>query len=121
MGRLTIGFGAVLVLVGIAGYVSTGAASATALIPAFIGVPMVAAGWMIGRPNLQKIGLYSAIVLAAVMALGSLRGVVGLLAGDPSGASLLQLFLFLASLIFVVVALGAVLTGGRGGPRPTRA
>ena len=66
MGRLTIGFGAVLVLVGIAGYVSTGAASATALIPAFIGVPMVAAGWMIGRPNLQKIGLYSAIVLAAV-------------------------------------------------------
>ena len=59
MGRLTVGFGVVLILVGVVGYFASGAASATALIPAFVGVPMAVAGWMMTRPNLRAVGLYS--------------------------------------------------------------
>jgi hypothetical protein len=118
MSRLTIGFGVVLVLIGVAGYVASGSVSVTALIPAFIGVPMAVVGWMMGHPNLHAAGLYSAIALAVIMALGSLRGVAGLLVGDFSEPALIQLVLFLASIGFVVFAAREVFAGRRGGSRP---
>jgi hypothetical protein len=86
MGRLTMGFGAVLVRIGVVGYVAAGTASVTALIPDFIGVPMTVAGWLVARPNLRAVELYSALVLAVLMALGSLRSLAGVLGGDFSGA-----------------------------------
>lgn len=118
MGKLALGFGVALILVGVVGYVASGAASVTALIPAFVGVPMLVAGWMMGRANLYRVGLYSAIVLAVVLALGSLRGVAGLLGGEFSGPALIQLVLFLASVGFVVLAAREVFAGRRGGSRP---
>jgi hypothetical protein len=118
MGRLTVVFGAALVLVGIVGYAASGAASVTALIPAFVGGPMVVAGLLMARPSTRSFGFYSAIVLAGIMALGSLRGVAGLLGGDFSGPALIQLALFLASAGFVVFAARKALAGRRGGARP---
>ena len=44
MARLTVAFGAVLILTGVITYFATGRESVTALIPAFIGGPIVLAG-----------------------------------------------------------------------------
>lgn len=85
MSRLTVAFRAVLIVVGVFTYFATGGASVTALILAFIGVPMVVAGLLIARPGLRPVVLYSTMALALVMGLGSLRGVTGLLGGEVSG------------------------------------
>ncbi len=44
MPRLAVVFGLLLIALGVGGYVFTGAASATALIPAFFGLPMAGLG-----------------------------------------------------------------------------
>ncbi|QIN78405.1 hypothetical protein GBA65_07565 [Rubrobacter marinus] len=115
MTKLTLGFGVALVLVGVIGYAASGAAGTTALVPAFFGVPMAVAGWMMARPCSRFAGLYSAVALAAILTLGSLRGVKALLGGDSSVASLIQLSLFVASIAYLVAAGREGVSGSRGG------
>lgn len=115
MRALPIGFGSVLILIGVVGYFASGAASVTALIPTFVGVPMLLAGWMMGRPNLRAAGLCSAMALAVILALGSLRGVAGLLGGEASVPAVIQLLLFLASVGFLVFGVRDALEGRRAG------
>jgi hypothetical protein len=117
MVRMTVGFGVALVVVGVGAYLVTGGASVTALIPAFVGVPMVVAGLLMARPRVRPVGFYSALALALLMALSSLRGVAGLLGGEVSGPALIQLVLFVASIGFLVVAAREVRAGRWTGAR----
>jgi hypothetical protein len=71
--RLTTVTGAVLVVLGVVGYVATAAASPTALIPSAVGVLLlVCAAIARSRP---AIGNHAALVVALLGALGSLMNV----------------------------------------------
>ena len=78
MGRITIGFGAVLIALGLIGYLPH-QESPTALIPAVFGVVLVVLGVLALRDNMRKHAMH----LAAVV------GVVGFLAGAGRAISVL--------------------------------
>ncbi len=74
--KQTIVTGALLVLTGVTAYLVTGTSSVTALIPAFIGVPMLICALISRRPNLYRHAIHTALVIALIGALGSLMNVV---------------------------------------------
>ena len=76
MPQITVVFGALLCLVGLGFYARTGAV--TALIPAFIGLPMVVAGLLARREALRRHAMHAAALLGTLGLLGSLRGAVQL-------------------------------------------
>jgi uncharacterized membrane protein len=78
MPQTTVVFGVLLCLVGVAFYAGTGAASVTALIPAFLGLPLVVAGWLARREGLRRHAMHASALLGTLGVLGSLRGVVQL-------------------------------------------
>ena len=67
MARATIVFGIGLILVGVFTYLATGGASVTALIPTFVGVPMLLAGVVALGARWRLYGLYAACALALLM------------------------------------------------------
>src|ERR687898_481214 len=101
MARLTIAFGAALILIGVITYFATGQQSVTALIPAFIGGPVLVAGFVSLRTGWRSYGLYAAAAL--VLALGTLRGTFGLLGGEVSPATVINAVLLVASVGFVAL------------------
>ena len=75
---LTSGIGALLVVVGVGGYVMTGAASPTALIPAALGAVLLAlAAW--GRSERsRKHAMHGAMAVAVIGIAGTARGLMQL-------------------------------------------
>ena len=61
MARTTIVFGIMLVVLGLVGYVGTGAASVTALIPAFFGAVLGFLGWLGLNERYRKWQRWSAL------------------------------------------------------------
>lgn len=121
MGKLTLGFGAVLVLIGTVTYFATGGASIIALIPAFIGATILVAGFLMTRPGTYFLRLYLAIALALLTALGALRGVAALFGGDLSTTTVINVALLLISAGYLVVAAREMFAGRRDGSRPSGA
>ena len=79
MWKPTLVGGALLMLVGIAGYVASGMASPTALIPAFFGVLIAGLALLAAsKESLRMHAVHAALVLALLGALGSLSGVTKL-------------------------------------------
>ena len=117
MSRLTLGYGVVLVLIGVVTYFATGRESITAMIPAFIGLPVLLAGFLTTRPATRSFGLYLAIALALLMAFGTLRGVAGLFEGDLSSSTVINVILLLMSAGYLVAAAREVFTGRKSGSR----
>jgi hypothetical protein len=112
MSKVTLGFGGFLILFGILSYIFTGASSFTALIPTFIGIPMLAAGYAQTLPRWRSFGLWGAVALAAIMIVGSYRGLSALVETLTGGATLgtpaiLQVILVVLSLIFLIYAFTA--------------
>ena len=116
MERLTIAFGAALILTGVVAYFATGQESVTALIPAFFGLPLGIAGLVALRPGWRSPGLYAAVGLALLLALGTLQGIFGLLGGEVSTANAINSALFVVSVGFVVLCIREL----RGGSRSSR-
>lgn len=118
MQRLTIGFGALLIALGVISYAASDAASITALFPAFAGVPIVLAGLLMGQPGRRKPGLYAALVFVLLLAVGSLRG-VGLLFGTLGGdddvtlAMIVQTVIVVLGVIYLVFGVRAVMAERR--------
>lgn len=75
MTRLTQAIGAILVVTGVIAYIATSAASVTALIPAFIGLALLAAGLIARKPAAHRHAIHAALVVALLGALGSLMQV----------------------------------------------
>lgn len=104
MPKLTFAAGGILVAVGIIGYLGTGLASVTALIPSIIGVLLLISGW-IAQKNLMA-GIHIALLLALVGALGMfmpLQNLGALFAGDAENPA--AVIAALVSLIVLVVYL----------------
>ena len=108
MARLTLGFGALLIVVGVGAYLGTGGESVTALIPAFAGIPMLAAGYLQTIQGWETRGAYAALALAVILALGTVRGVSALADGSVTTASVVNTILLVLSLIFLVAGVQAV-------------
>jgi hypothetical protein len=78
MAKLTIGFGVLLILLGIFGYVSTGSAHPTALIPAGIGLLFVLFGVMANTENSKKrmLWMHISVTVALLTFLGMIPAAV---------------------------------------------
>ncbi len=73
---VTIGFGVLLTLIGVGGYVMSGMVSWTALIPAFLGVPLVALGGLATKESLLKHAMHGAAMVGLLGLLGTASGAV---------------------------------------------
>lgn len=85
MAKITVGFGAALILLGIVSYIGSGADSVTALIPAFFGIVLLLVGLAGEAQQRRALMMHIAAVLALVGFLGSAMGFADLpdlLAGD---------------------------------------
>jgi len=74
MAKLTIAFGALLILLGIIGFVSTGSAHPTALIPAIFGLVFVLFGVMANTENSKKrmLWMHISVTVALLAFLGTI-------------------------------------------------
>jgi hypothetical protein len=78
MPRLTIAFGVVLILLGVGFYLGTGRQSVTALIPAFLGAPILACGAWALSDRWRKTAMHVALVLALLGLGGTVSGAIKL-------------------------------------------
>jgi hypothetical protein len=113
MARTTIVFGIMLVVLGLVGYVGTGAASVTALIPAFFGAVLGLLGWLGLKERYRKHALHAATVVGIVGFLGAapgLAGLINLIAGtevDRPAAVIAQSVMAVLTAVFVGMCLKA--------------
>src|SRR5215216_1948871 len=85
MANITITLGAFLVLLGVGGYVASGQASWTALIPAFFGLIFVALGVLARREARRRHAMHAAVTVALLGFLATVQGVgdfVRMMTGD---------------------------------------
>lgn len=74
MANTTVAFGGLLVLLGVAGYFGSGAASPTALIPAAFGLILLLLGALARHEGRRKVAMHIAVVVGLVGFLGSVGG-----------------------------------------------
>jgi len=74
--RVTIGFAIVLILMGVGAYFAADPRSSTALIPAVIGVLLLATGFGTTNPKIGRMSGIASVVLVMLLAFGSIRGVI---------------------------------------------
>jgi len=107
MANTTIGFGGVLLALGIVGYIATGAQSPTALIPAAVGLLLVLLGWLARRPRMRMHAMHGAALVGVLGFAGSVRG-IGQLAGMLAGETVKRPPAAIAQSIMAVVCLAFV-------------
>jgi hypothetical protein len=112
MPKLTIGVGAVLVLVGIVAYVGSGAASVTALIPAFLGIVLVVLGLLGQAESRRMMTMHLAVALALLGVLGGASR-LGPLPDLLTGGDVERPWAVGASAVMVVVLVIYVVMGVR--------
>ena len=83
MAGKTIGFGIALIVLGVMGYATSSAASVTALIPAFFGVPLLLLGLLARDHNKRKAAMHVAVIVALLGFVGSLYSLLS--RGEISG------------------------------------
>jgi hypothetical protein len=78
MAKLTLGFGVLLVLLGIVGFVTTGSAHPTALIPVGIGLLFVLFGVMANTENSKKrmLWMHISVTVALLVFLGMIPAAI---------------------------------------------
>jgi hypothetical protein len=121
MPYVTIVLGSLLIAIGVGFYFGTGATSVTALIPAFLGVPIEIAGAMALREGWRKHAMHAAVLLALLGFLGSARGLLqlpALLTGAElarPAAIVAQSLTALLCLFFVALAVRSFVQARRSG------
>ena len=121
MANTTIGVGAVLLLLGLGGYLGSGMASPTALIPAVFGVLLVLLGLMARNPAKRKMAMHVAVIVAVIGFAGSARGLGGaamMLSGQPverPAAVIAQSIMAVLTLVFTLLCIRSFINARRGG------
>lgn len=119
MPSITLALGIALIVLGAAGYVLTGAASLTALIPAAFGFVIAIAGVIARDDRRRKHAMHAAVVVALLGFLGSVPGLlkVGALfdgtAARPA-AVVSQTVMALLTLGYIVMAVRSFVAARRG-------
>lgn len=120
MPSTSIACGALLILVGIIGYVyglTNNAASVTALIPAFFGIVLVILGFLAkSKENLRKHLMHGAVLiglLGFILPLGRLLSKISSI--TLSAAVISQIAMALICLVFVILCVKSFIDARRGG------
>lgn len=119
MASTALAFGIALLLLGVIGYVATGADSPTALIPAAFGVLLALLGIWARNPAKRKTAMHLAAGVGLLGFLGAARGLAGLLAllsGEEVGrpaAVVSQSMMAGLCLIFVALCVRSFVTARR--------
>jgi len=108
---LTIALGAALVVLGLGGYLLTGAVSLTALIPAAFGLLFVVAGVLARDDRKRMHAMHGAVVIALLGFLGSFRGLLGL--GKVFDGTAVRPAAIVAQTIMAVLTLGYIVVAVR--------
>ena len=121
MVSLTMSVGALLSLLGLVAYVVTGMVSVTALIPTFIGVPLVLLAQLGKTEARRKMTMHIAVVLTLLGFLGSAGGipkVLSMLSGAdvvrPEAAAI-QSLMAVICLVHVVMGVRSLIAARRAG------
>ena len=117
---VTIGYGAILTVVGLTGYFATGQVSITALIPTFLGVPAAICGLLARDERFLKHAMHGVALLALLGLLGTLRSAAQLPAlldgtAERPAAVLAQILTLLCSSVFVVLSVRSFIAARRAG------
>lgn len=111
MAKLTIFYAILLIALGVGGYLMTGQESITAMIPAFIGLPILICGVVANsNPAKVKLTMHIAVFLAVVALAGGARGMGDFITVIQGGeverppAAISQGILVILSVIYVVMA-----------------
>ena len=81
---------AALIVIGVVGYVATDRQSATALIPAFLGLLLLAFGWLARNEAYRKHAMHAVAAFALLGLLGTIGGLIRLLGGTTTPAAISQ-------------------------------
>ena len=121
MAKITIGLGLVLIALGVGSYLGTGRASVTALIPAFVGLPLALLGAAALNDRLRKHAMHVAVVVGLLGFAGAARGFAKLPSILTGGeverpvAVYVQIAMSLLCLVFVVLCVGSFIKTRRSG------
>lgn len=113
--------GILLVMLGTLGYVTSNAASVTALIPAFVGIPMFLFGYLGEKENLRKHMMHAAAGLSLIGFLGTVSGVpktISLLTGgtvERPQAAVVQAAMAIICLGFLIFAVQSFIAARKAG------
>ena len=107
MGKVTIGFGVLLAIVGVTGFVTTGSTHWTAMIPTWIGLVLAVSGLLALNPARRMLWMHIAVTVGLIGFLGTIPGVIGVVkmamgstVARPT-AAIYQSITWLICLIFV--------------------
>jgi len=120
MAKLSIGLGIVLILLGLISYFGISSESVTALIPAFIGVPMLLLGFLALNEKYKKHAMHGAAVLMLIGFGGTISGLIKffrMIGGEvferPSAITV-QAIMAVLCLIFLILAIKSFIDARRG-------
>lgn len=119
MTQATFALGVLLMAVGLIAYVATGGESATALLPALLGLPILALALAARNEAWRRHAIHAALVLAMLGAIGTLPQVAelpALLAGDDverPAAVMASTVTALACLVYVVAGVRSFIAARR--------
>jgi uncharacterized membrane protein len=108
MPKVSIVFGFLLSALGLYGYFGMGRVSITALIPLFIGVPVIILGLLAFNEKRIKDSMHAASVLVLLGLIGSIyRFLQKIIIGNLDGSSLILIIMSVLCIIFLILAINS--------------
>jgi hypothetical protein len=98
--------GFLLILLGVVGYVGTGAASITALIPAIVGAIFLILALAARSPQARKHVMHASVALALVLVLGVVPRILSAVNAGETGRPAVLAQIAMATILVVYVLLG---------------
>ena len=96
--------GGVMILWGVVIYIITDMSSLTSLIPSGIGLPILAAGFLVKKyPEKKALFMHISSTFGLLAMLGGLMAFKGIMEGDWSMSTISQLFLLIAGSIYTII------------------
>ena len=93
--------GVLMVLWGVVVYIFTGMTSVTSLIPSFVGIPILGAGFLVKKyPNKRALLMHISSTFGLIATLGGLMAFKGIMDNDWSMSTISQLFLLVVGGIY---------------------
>ena len=116
---ITIVYGALLIVLGVVGYIMSGMISVTALIPAFLGIIILVCGVLAQKDSRRKLFMHIALVFGLLGLLGTataLPSLITLICGGEvtrSGAVIGKSVTAILSLIFLLIGVKSFIDARR--------
>jgi hypothetical protein len=108
MPKISVAIGIILCVLGLYGYFGTGMVSVTALIPLFIGLPIIILGLLAFDEQKLKHSMHAASVLVLLGLIGSLyRLAHNIILGNIGSSSLILILMSIICIVFLVLAINS--------------